>query len=120
MFEELDKEFEKLMTRLVKALAWFYWTMIVVVVVILGKEIARIYVAHGRRPPIAYILWGAAVSLALCWLLAAILNNSVSGYLFTWSLFAFIVIIEACDFSQRGGASAPPPGGGQSFGETVS
>ncbi len=74
---------------------------------VLVSEIARIYYRRAFAPTAtATILWLAAGALSLLWLASGLLlvnhGSSASGaYLAVWSLFVFVIVIEAADYRER-------------------
>lgn len=115
----MDSVSEEL-TGLVGKLAWALAVLYATILIVLGKEIARIYKAHGfKRSPIAYALWGAAAFVIVVWMLAAWFNNGLSSYLQSWSFFGYIITIEGADQYEQRVHQLPPGSDDQSYGEDI-
>ncbi len=77
--------------------------MLITIILVLAKEVARIYLAHAfTASRTARVLWAALAGLVLIWCIAALLvaggEQAFTGLLLaSYGFLAFVVAIEGCD-----------------------
>lgn len=124
-FWQWENEVSQTTAGLIGVIAITVAAIVLTLILILLKEMVRIYQTHAlhQNSTTAKQLWAALVIFIGVWLLcaglAAIPGLAVlAGYIASWSLFIFVVFVEVTDMTASR-SQVPPEEEGVVLGETV-